>query len=120
MNKMEKLGQLKNLAPEAITAEMVAAVNAELVEAGISGVEVNLTGALKNATEALTAAQTKSTELESKVSGLEAEVTKWKPKDAAEHTQPKGEKDKEVETENKEFEFDESPSAKALKEAGLN
>ncbi len=48
---IESLSALKNVKAEDITAEQIAAVNAELAEAGLIGIEANVLGSLSAATQ---------------------------------------------------------------------
>jgi ABC-type transporter Mla subunit MlaD len=107
MNKLEKLAGLIGLEASAITAEMLAEVNAELTAVGITGVNLvsadaenqlaTATEALANATtqvealtaevatmtEQLTAAQTDLTTANNNLATANAELVKYKPDAAA-------------------------------------
>jgi hypothetical protein len=88
MKKLDKLAALQNVAATAVTAEMVAAANAELAEAGFVGVELVGAGALAAANADLAAAKTTITERDATITTLNAQVAQLKGStEKVEHTE---------------------------------
>lgn len=103
MNKMERLAGLIGREASAITAEDLAAVNAELASVGINGVQLvsaedatnaanaaaavenlaTVQAALESEQAELAASQAQVTALGAQVTSLNAELTAYKPDDAA-------------------------------------
>lgn len=129
-NKLEKLSAMKNVEADKITAENLAEINAELADKGLSALEVVTAGTVASleakvteATAPLTAAnETLNADLATataKVTDLEAKLVeanvKLGQKPAATPEEIKAEQDRIAkEGESKEFDFETSPSAKAL------
>jgi hypothetical protein len=81
MKKMEHLAALASVAADAVSADQIAAANAELVEAGIEAVEFvqvgamnTLTEQLNTATESATALETRATEAEGNLATANARI----------------------------------------------
>lgn len=126
---IESLSALKNVEAKDITAEQIAAVNAELAEAGLIGIEANVLGSLA-------AASNKSTEHEQAISSLKDELQaandtvaakdqmiaelneklKALPSAVAEEVETTDDKITGKGSETKAFDFNTSPSAKAMRE----
>jgi hypothetical protein len=108
--EMTQLASLKNVKAEDVTAETLAAVNAELAEAGINAVEITVAGALEEASnqrntaqESLTAAQEQLQAEQERATALETELATYKPASGADanHSNSDGaadDKETEVET----------------------
>jgi DNA-binding ferritin-like protein len=78
MKKLDKLAALQNKAADAVTAEMIAAANAELVEAGFVGVELVGAGALAAVNAELATANTTIAQRDGTITTLNAQVEQLK------------------------------------------
>lgn len=131
--KLEKLADIKNMSADQITEEQLTAINAEVSEKGFGAVEVIIAGTVASleakVTEANEASVTLTTANETltadlatataKVTDLEAKLVeanaKLGQKAAATPAEIKAEQDRIArEGESKDFDFETSPSAKAL------
>lgn len=117
--KIESLSAIVDKKADEVSAEQIAAINTELQAAGISGIEVSVAGTISGLQETITekdsAISTANADLK-KANETVAELqTKLGAAPAAETEEIQVEKDKiKDEKESKEFNFDESPSAKVL------
>ena len=96
--ELKALAALKGVDADAITAEQIAAVNAELVEAGINGVTLVQSGAETITAEAVAALNQQITDLTTANAELSAEVASFKPQGGEgeeEETTPGGDADDE-------------------------
>lgn len=98
---LESLTSLKGVEAKDITQEQIDAVNAELIEAGITGIETSALGTVKGLNDQLVNLTKEKTDLEaslkaseSKVSGLEAKVEELGGKPAADKQETVVPKDK--------------------------
>lgn len=119
MKKIESLSGLKGKAASDITNEELSALNSELAANGFNGIEVSLAGFSAKLSEDLA---TKVNELETANNSFataNAEIVTLKDKLAklpgAEVKELAPKEDKIKDEESVEFNFDESPSAKAMK-----
>lgn len=74
MKKLEHLAALASVAANAVSAEQIAAANAELVEAGIEAVELVQVGAMNTLTEQLNTATESANALETRATEAEANL----------------------------------------------
>lgn len=126
---IESLSALKNVEAKDITAEQIAAVNAELAEAGLIGIEANVLGSLAAATQASVSHEQAVSDLQASLQSSNDLVATHEATIAALNEKLKnipGANVEDIETaddkitgkenENKAFDFNTSPSAKAMRE----
>lgn len=117
--KIESLSAIKDKKADEVSAEEIAAINTELQAAGFSGIEVSVSGTISGLQQTITekdsAISTANADLK-KANETVAELqTKLGAAPAAETEEIQVKKDKIKDgNESKEFNFDESPSAKVL------
>jgi hypothetical protein len=128
--EMKVLASLKNVEAKDITAEQIAAVNAELAEAGLIGIEANLFGSSNVASENIAAHEQAVSDLKAELQSSKdlaatheatiAELTEKLAKTPAAAVEEVATGDDKITKkegeESAEFDFNNSPSAKAMKE----
>lgn len=123
--EIKSLAAIKGLAADAVTVEHIEAINAEFAELGFVGIEVAINGTLSEAATQLNTANDTIATHEATIGTRDARITELETenaelgKGAAADASAAGTAEDKIETNkkhDKEFEFDNSPSAKAMKE----